>query len=168
MLEPFARTAVIILVVIALTRIQGLRSFSKMSIFDFALTIATGSLIATAIIDKSLDISLSIAAISAIFLFQAIIAWLRVHYPAIRTTVDNTPLLLMAGQKIYTENLKTARITKADLYAKLREANVLNTEQVVAVVLETTGDVSVLHDRDDVSLASADVLTGVRGYDAVT
>ena len=28
---------------------------------------------------------------------------------------------------------------------KLREANVLNTNQIRAVVLETTGDISVLH-----------------------
>ncbi len=165
MLEPFFRTVVMIVVVIVLTRIQGLRSFSKMSIFDFAMTIATGSLVATAIIDKSLDLTLAIAAIAAIFLFQAIVAWLRVHYEAFRGAVDNTPLLLMAGQTIYTENLATARVTKADLFAKLREANVWNTEQVIAVVLETTGDVSVLHAEDPVPLSRSDVLEGIRGID---
>ncbi|MGY9047962.1 hypothetical protein P775_16555 [Puniceibacterium antarcticum] len=165
MLEPFFRTGVIIVVVIVLTRIQGLRSFSKMSIFDFAMTIATGSLVATAIVDKSLDLSIAIAAIVAIFLFQGIVAWLRVHVHGFRGAVDNTPLLLMAGQKIYTENLATARVTEADLFAKMREANVWNTEQVIAVVLETTGDVSVLRDLNPVPLSRSDVLKGIRGIE---
>ena len=36
-------------------------------------------------------------------------------------------------------------MARSDLVAKLREANVLDLKQVRAVVLETTGDVSVLH-----------------------
>lgn len=163
MLEPFIRTGVIIAVVIVLTRIQGLRSFSKMSIFDFAMTIATGSLVATAIVDQSLDLTIAVAAIAAIFLFQGVIAWLRVKYAPFQGAVDNTPLLLMSGQKICTENLRKARVTEADLFAKLREANVWDTRQVIAVVLETTGDVSVLHDADPVRMCQSDVLDGIRG-----
>ncbi|SNR73585.1 DUF421 domain-containing protein [Puniceibacterium sediminis] len=165
MLEPFIRTGVIIVVVILLTRIQGLRSFSKMSIFDFAMTIATGSLVATAIVDQSLDLTIAIAAIAAIFLFQGAIALLRVKYSNFQGAVDNTPLLLMAGQNICTDNLRKARVTEADLFAKLREANVWDTRHVIAVVLETTGDVSVLHDPDPVRLSQSDVLGGLRGVE---
>jgi len=38
-----------------------------------------------------------------------------------------------------------SRVTEDDVRAKLREANVFNYHEVEAVVLETTGDVSVLH-----------------------
>lgn len=51
----------------------------------------------------------------------------------------------MNGDKILDKNLKYARIEKSQLVAKLREANVLNYNQVLAVVLESTGDISVLH-----------------------
>ncbi|WP_420433812.1 YetF domain-containing protein [Hyphobacterium sp.] len=50
-------------------------------------------------------------------------------------------------------------MTEADLYAKLREANVLEMSAVRAAVLEQTGDVSVLH--GDTSLDNA-ILDGVR------
>jgi uncharacterized membrane protein YcaP (DUF421 family) len=51
----------------------------------------------------------------------------------------------MQGPEILHANLRTARIHENQLIAKLREANVLNFNQVIAVVLETTGDISVLH-----------------------
>ncbi len=40
-------TVVIVGVVIGLTRLNGLRSFSKQSAFDFPITVATGSVIAS-------------------------------------------------------------------------------------------------------------------------
>ena len=62
--------------------------------------------------------------------------------------MDNDPLMLMEGNKIYYENLKKARVTESDLRGKLREANVIQLSEVRAVVFETTGDVSVLHSPD--------------------
>ena len=51
----------------------------------------------------------------------------------------------MDGADIIHSNLQTARIHEGQLIAKLREANVFNFSQVIAVVMETTGDISVLH-----------------------
>lgn len=49
------------------------------------------------------------------------------------------------------ENLKKARLTENDVLAKLREANVLQFSDVRAVILEATGDVSVLHGSKEVN-----------------
>lgn len=46
------------------------------------------------------------------------------------------------------EHLKATKVTPDDIRAKLREANVTDLNQVRAVVLETTGDISVLHSMD--------------------
>ena len=62
------------------------------------------------------------------------------------------------------ENLKYARIEKSQLIAKLREANVSKLSQIQAVVLESTGDISVLHkstETDDQSIDSI-ILEGVQ------
>lgn len=70
----------------------------------------------------------------------------------------------MDGSTILEENLKYARIEKGQLIAKLREANVLKYEQVEAVVLESTGDISVLHtsSSDDDGVLNKSLLEGVR------
>ena len=62
--------------------------------------------------------------------------------------ISNAPLLLTDGNKILHGNLEYARIEEEQLIAKLRGANVLNYDQVFAVVLESTGDISVLHAAD--------------------
>lgn len=132
---------------ILFTRIAGKRSFSKMSSFDFAMTVAVGSVIASTILSKSVSLWNGIAGLAAIYILQMLVALLR-RFSWIEKTVDNQPLLLMKGEKILSENLKKARISEDDLRSKLREANVLNLKQVRAVVFEATGDVSVLHTND--------------------
>ena len=72
--------------------------------------------------------------------------------------------MLMRGNQILEENLKHARIEKSQLIAKLREANVSRLSQIQAVVLETTGDISVLHKSTDTDEQAVDsiILEGVR------
>jgi uncharacterized membrane protein YcaP (DUF421 family) len=70
----------------------------------------------------------------------------------------------MDGDAILRGNLNRARMTVEELNGKLREANVLNYGQVRAVVLETTGDVSVLHGDGDLD---PDLLRDVRGVDRI-
>ena len=76
--------------------------------------------------------------------------------------IDNSPLLLMDGQKILEDNLKKAKVTKADLHSKLREANVIQFSQVKAVVFEATGDISVLHVGDKDMELESELLKGVQ------
>lgn len=53
----------------------------------------------------------------------------------------------MIGPDMLEENLKATKVTPDDLKAKLREANVTDLNQIKAVVLETTGEISVLHNK---------------------
>ncbi|MFB6098832.1 MAG: YetF domain-containing protein [Salinibacter sp.] len=57
----------------------------------------------------------------------------------------------MDGPEVLSDNLCRANMTEADLRAKLREANVTRLAQVRAVVMGSTGDVSVLHAHPDES-----------------
>ncbi|MFG0296010.1 MAG: DUF421 domain-containing protein [Maioricimonas sp. JB045] len=139
--------------ILVYTRIVGLRSFSKMSAADFAITVAVGSLFASTVSSPSPALLLGLVALAVLFAGQWSVAWMRRRANWISRWIDNEPLLLMAGGTMIPENLTRANVTRNDIYAKLREANVIEYEQVLAVVFETTGDISVLHsDREDVSL----------------
>lgn len=135
----------IYLSLILLTRIAGLRSFSKISSFDFAITIAIGSVIASTVMTRNPPLVQGAIALVALYAAQLSVAVLRQHSQIVRSVVDNKAVLLMAGQEIIEENLRRARVTESDLRGKLREANVTDLRQVRAVVMETTGDVSVIH-----------------------
>ncbi len=136
------------------TRLAGKRSFSKMSSFDFAMTVAIGSIIATTVLSKSTSLLQGIVGMGAVYVLQIAVAAMR-RFAIIQKIVDNQPMLLMDGEEILHKNLKKARVTESDLRSKLREANVLELSQVRAVVFECTGDISVLHSKDsEVNLES--------------
>lgn len=158
--------AVLVLSTVAYLRLVGLRSFSKMSGFDFAVTVAVGSTIGGVALSTGSGSSLGngVIALGSLLLFQAVVALVRRRVAGVSEAIDNDPLLLMAGGRVLEDNLRAARITRSDLHAKLREANVLHPAQIKAVVLETTGDVSVLHGDEELDL---DLLAGVRDVEAL-
>jgi uncharacterized membrane protein YcaP (DUF421 family) len=158
-------TAVVYPAILLYTRIVGLRSFSKISASDFAMTVAVGALFGSIVATPSPTLLVGLLALAALYAGQWLFAWLRRQFPGFSNTVDNTPILLMAGARIFDGNLDKAKVTRNDLFAKLREANALNYGQVLAVIFETTGDISVLHsNKQDVQL-ERDFLLGVEDAD---
>jgi uncharacterized membrane protein YcaP (DUF421 family) len=134
-------TALMYLAVIAAVRINGLRSFSKMSSFDFATTVATGSLLASIALSGS-SLANGVIALAVMFAVQAIVAVGRTSL-AVDRVVDNQPVLLLAEGRMLEDNLRATRITRDDVSAKLRLAGVIDQRSVRFVVLETTGDISI-------------------------
>lgn len=142
------------------TRLVGLRSFSKMSGFDFAITVALGSVIASTLLNDKPPLVTGIVGLAVLYGIQYTIARLRRSWPAFARLIDNEPLLLMVGERILDDHLTMARVTRDDLRAKLRLAGVTDPSQVLAVVMETTGDVAVVERRESVD---PDLFLGVRG-----
>lgn len=151
--------------VLAYTRLAGLRSFAKMSSFDFAMTVAIGSMVASTVLTRSPSLPQALVALAMIYGLQFAVGTARQRWPRAQRLVDNEPLLLMDGPTMLRENMRKGRVTEDDLWAKLREANVLDVRQVRAVVMETTGDVSVLHGDPGGTALQPQLLTGVRGAD---
>lgn len=156
------RTVLAVAAIILLTRLNGLRSFSKMSGFDFAITVATGSVLASTITSPSQTVLVGIGALASLFAVQAGISAVRARSDTFENALDNCPLLVMEDGRILEENLRRSGMTKGDLYGKLREANALDLTLVRAVVFESTGDVSVLHASGPDDTLSPELLEGVR------
>lgn len=140
--------------IILYCRLAGLRSFSKMSAPDFAMTVAVGSLFAATIANPSPTLISGLFALGLLFTCQWAIAYLRKRLKWGASILDNSPLLLMRNGKLLEQNLAKANVTRSDLMAKLREANAFSLSRVEAVIFESTGDISVIHSNpsDDVTL----------------
>ena len=165
-LAAIAITAVAVYAaVLVYTRFAGLRSFAKMSSFDFAMTVAIGSMTASAILTRTPTLPQAVVGLGSIYLLQWAVGQLRQTSPAFQSVVDNEPVLLMDGSEMLRDHMREEGVTEDDLWSKLREANVLDVSQVRAVVMETTGDISVLHGEPDGTPLQPRLLTGVRGAD---
>lgn len=151
-LDPLIRgiflTAIAVLWTVLLVRLVGLRAFSKMTSFDFVATIATGSLIAQAGTRAEWpQFFQTMAAIGGVFLIQWLLAKIRQRSDAFQNLITNEPVLLMEDGEFREDALAETRVSRISIMEKLRAANVTDPSQVRAVVLETTGDISVLHGR---------------------
>ncbi|TYB75864.1 DUF421 domain-containing protein [Bizionia myxarmorum] len=135
-------------IIIIITRIFGLRTFAKMSSFDFASTIAVGSVLASIILNT--DYSLLKGAITLITIigFQTLFSYLVRKHDFFKKIVTNKPQIVMWNGEILHDKLKFCNVGVDDLLAKLREANVHDFSEVKAVIFESTGDVSVIHNND--------------------
>ncbi len=146
---PFVRavflTALAVAWTLLLARLVGLRAFSKATAFDFAATIATGSLIAQAGTRASWgEFMQAMAAIGAIFLVQYLLARGRVASSRFANAIDNEPVLLLENGRFIEEALHATRVTRGTLLEKIRMSGAVRIEDVRAIVLETTGDIAVI------------------------
>jgi len=164
-IEPVVRgialTMVAVLWTVLLVRIMGLRAFSKMTNYDFVTTVATGSLIAQAGTRSDwIPFAQSLAAIAGVFAVQFLLARGRQESNTFQDLIRNQPVLLMRDGQFLDPALEETRVSRANVLEKLRSANVDRIDKVKAVVLETTGDLTVLTGNPDPQL-----LDGVQRVD---
>lgn len=160
-------TPVIYLALITYSRMVGLRSFAQMTNFDMAAFVAFGSITATTAVSTEVKLIHGLLALGVLFATQALIAWLR-GWGTVEQLADSRPLLLMSGSEVLPDQLDKGQMTEKDLRSKLRLAGVTRDEQIRAVVLETTGDVSVLVDDPGAAGIDTELLAGVDGSERLT
>ncbi len=148
--------------VIALTRFTGPRALAKMSSFDFAATVAIGSTLSSTLLGS---VPLVAGALGLVLLFalQFGVATAR-RRGVFSGWVDNSPVLLMAHGNVLEENLRHVRMNRSELWSQLRQAGVHRRSDVLAVVLETAGNVSVLRVGEPLD---TELLHDVRGVEAL-
>lgn len=159
-LKSLISLVLIFMSIIIITRGFGLRTFAKMSSIDFASTIAVGSVLASVVLNENQSIVKGFVILVGIIGFQFLFSYATRKSKSLKSLMTNAPRLLMKDGQIIYKNLKQTNVSKADLIAKLREANVFCFDDVKAVVLESTGDISVLHTEREQHL-SDDIMTDV-------
>lgn len=129
-----------------------IKSFAKRIGFDFVNIIAIGNILAMSIAACNPTILRDIILIGLLYFNNYGISYFAFKNKLFRNTIGNSPVLLMKDGKKLESNLVKTKVTLNQLRGKLREANVIRLSEVKAVVLETTGDVSVLHTSGDKDL----------------
>ncbi|WP_211221949.1 DUF421 domain-containing protein [Lacticigenium naphthae] len=108
-----------ILVVIVL-RISGKRTLSKMNSFDFIVTVALGSVLASILTSTDLPLIDGILAFSLLVFMQYITSWLSVRSNFISDLVKSQPRLLYYQGKFDNKAMKKERITQSEILQAVR------------------------------------------------
>ena len=137
------------IILILFTRLMGLRSFSKLSSYDFAMTVAMGSILASTVLSKSPSLLQGTVAIGILFLIQGFISVIRRRFKSVKALIDNQAIIVMAQGQYIEDNLQKAHLSHSDVQEVLRKNGIKSKKQVFAVIMETTGDMSVIKNDDN-------------------
>lgn len=130
--------------VILILRITGKRTLSKFNAFDFIVTIALGSTLATILVSDSVSLWEGGAALTLLILLQLAITWLSVRFQPVLKFIKSQPTLLFFHGEFNHDAMKKSRVAQSELLAAMREHGAGSVGEVQAVVLETDGTLSVL------------------------
>ena len=78
-----------------LLRISGKRTLSKMNAFDFVVTVALGSTLATILLSKDVPLAEGVLAFALLIALQYVIAWFSVRSRTVSRFVKAEPTLLL-------------------------------------------------------------------------
>ena len=129
---------------VALLRISGKRTLTKLNAFDLVVTVALGSTLATVLLSNSVPLAEGVLALALLTFLQFALTWLSVRSRRFSSLIKSEPTLVMRGGRFLDGALKAQRVSRDEVLAVLRAAGVADRQEAAAVVLETDGSFSVL------------------------
>ena len=130
--------------IVIVLRASGKRSLSKLNAFDFVVTIALGSILASVILLKNVSLSEGVAAILGLAILQLLVTWLSNQSYLFATALRSRPRLLLSDGEFHEQALAKERVTRDEVDAAIRKHGHGRVEDVTAVVLESDGTLSVI------------------------
>lgn len=131
------------LILFIFIRISGKRTLAKLNAFDFVVTVALGSTLAymmLALVPLIEGVMVLILIIGLQYLFAKLA---RVSEKA-EQLINSSPCLLFYKNEYQEENMKTEAITKEEINSVVRQAGLDTLDNVLAIVLELNGEISVV------------------------
>lgn len=142
--QALVTTFVMLLVVLIIVRINGLRSFAKITPLDFLVTVIIGSVINSTILTDDNSIIKGLIVIAMLLAVQTLFGKIKSKIKWFDNALYNDPVLVMEDGEFLEDNMKKLKISKELIISRLRESNIKTLAEVQAVVMETTGDFSVI------------------------
>lgn len=149
--------------VIVWLRISGKRTLSKWNSFDFVVTVAFGSVLASSLLSTNTSFLQAMLAVGMLVIFQYILTWLSVRTIIVQRLLKAEPTLLVFKGEFLQKLMKEQRVAEGEVLAAIRASGGGSVKDIDAVVLETNGNFSVVKNLD---IHNASALQDVRGFRA--
>jgi len=162
LLDTLVTGALAYIALIVLLRVSGKRTLSKWNMFDFAVTVAFGSMLASAILSSTVKVDRAIVGFVLLIGLQFVITKLSVHVEWFASIIKADPVLLVDRGRLCTDAMRRNRVPEREVFAALRESGFASPSQVEAMVLETDGSFSVI----EAIGPRHEALVEVEGFDA--
>lgn len=129
---------------IIMVRIAGKRTLSQMREFDFIVSVALGSTLATVLLSSDVSLADGIVALGILISLQYLLAYLSVRSKKFSRLISSEPTLVFYKGSFLQAALKRERVTESEVRSILRSSGINSIEHVEAVVMEANGEFSVV------------------------
>lgn len=125
-------------------RVSGKRTLAKLNAFDFIVTIAVGSTLASVLTSKGLPLADGALALALLVVLQFAVAWLTVRVRWFERLVKSRPAAVFRRGEFDDAAMIRERLSRDEVLMAIRHAGFHDLDGVFMVVLETDGSLSVL------------------------
>jgi len=129
---------------VAMLRISGKRTLTQLNAFDFVVTVAFGSTLATTILNTSIGLIDGLLALFILIFLQLVVAWISSRVEWSRTVIKSEPHLLFRNSRFLDRALEEERVRREEILQTIRSQGISSLDEVDFVVLETNGKMSVI------------------------
>jgi uncharacterized membrane protein YcaP (DUF421 family) len=143
-LRTFAVGSVSYLALVLVLRFSGKRMLGQLNAFDFIVTVAIGSTLATILLSPTVSWAEGGAAFVLLGLLQFLVAWISSRWPRVRSLLTAEPTVLLREGRFVHEALRKNRLTESEIRQAVRSSGSGDLRDIAAVVLETNGKLSVI------------------------
>lgn len=137
---------------IVVVRLSGKRTLAKFNAYDFVVTIALGSLLATAILSSDVSLATSVTAFAILIGSQFVITWVSTRSRSFERWIKAEPTLLCRDGEMLSRAMRRTRVTEREVRTAVRRRGLPHLDAVAAVILEADGSLSVMAVHDDLRL----------------
>ncbi|HET6244542.1 MAG: DUF421 domain-containing protein [Bacteroidetes bacterium] len=133
--------------IVILLRVSGKRTLSKMNAFDFVITIALGSCLATLSLNKNVTLAEGVISLSLLIFLQFLMTWLSVRISKFKFFITSSPTLVFYQGEFLHKVMKEQRITVEEIYNAGRLKGLTSLDNIEMIIFEATGDLSIIERR---------------------
>lgn len=128
-------------------RISGKRTLSKLTAFDFVVTITLGSTLSSMMLGKS-PLAEGAVALAVIIVLQFLLAYGAKKSSKLEKVINSKPTLLYYNGSFIDEEMQREVVTEEEIYAAVRKFRIYNMGEVQAVVMEINGELTVVRAQE--------------------
>ena len=125
-------------------RASGKRTLSQLNAFDFVVTVALGSTLATILLSSEVAWAEGFTALAVLASMQFLVALVSTRWQGARSLVTSEPVTLVREGALQQAEMRKNRLNESEILQAVRSSGCGDLAQVAAVVLETNGKLSVI------------------------
>ena len=139
-----ARTAIVMITLIAGLRLFGKRQIGQMNIYDLALIMALANAVQNAMTGGRGHLSVGIVSAGTLLLLGYLFTRLFLRVPKLETHVCGSPTILLSEGKLLPDRLHRECVTENQLQMVMRQHSLTKYAEVKLAVLEVDGSISIV------------------------